>query len=236
MITNHIEKSYGKVARKIMNLINPVKKRIIKTYCTVHKYININAINILKNNGYEQEYKFYKKYLKNLNNGVVFADQNFKSSNHFYNVNTGKGLYGFSNALLECKKYYNKAIYYLNIKNINMSIFYLGAACHLIQDSTVPYHVNNKLLKNHRKFEVWIISRLLNDYSFRECKEIKRFDSIEKYIKNNAIIADKIYKKYFEIKDVNLKFEKISNIIIKEAEKTTAGFLLDYYEIYKNNM
>ena len=62
---------------------------------------------------------------------------------------------GFSNALEECKKYYNTTLNYTKAGDFNEALFYFGAACHLIQDATVPQHVNNKLLKSHRKFELW---------------------------------------------------------------------------------
>ncbi len=37
-------------------------------------------------------------YINDINAGVVWADQDLKSSNHFYNPYTNKGLYGNSNA------------------------------------------------------------------------------------------------------------------------------------------
>ncbi|MFD3156399.1 zinc dependent phospholipase C family protein [Haloimpatiens sp. FM7330] len=228
-----IEKTYGKTVKGVMHVINPLKKKIIKTFCTVHKYINIKAVEILKINDHIDEYEFYKNNIRTLNEGVMWADQDFKSTNHFYHVVKGRGLFGFSDALTECKRYYDKSILFLKQKNLKKSIFYLGAACHLIQDATVPQHVNNKLLKEHRKFEVWITSKLMNDYSFEEEKKIKRYDTIDEYIKNNAVLAYNCYKKYVNIKEKEERYEKISNTIIREAEKTTAGFLVDYYAEYK---
>lgn len=228
-----IENTYGKALRGIFVTINPIKRRIIKTHCTVHKYICVQSIEILKNRGYEEQYQFYKEHIRALNAGATWADQDFKSSNHFYHYHSGTGLYGFSNALLECKKYYASALKYVEAGDVAEGIFYFGAACHLVQDTTVPQHVNNKLLKNHRKFELWIISKLMTDFSFVEQKDIIEYNTLDEYIKNNAVLANNTYIKYINIEQMEERYHKIATIIIKEAQKTTAGLMLNFYNEIK---
>lgn len=227
---NKLEFTYGTALRGIMFAVNPLKKKFLKTYCTVHKFIMIQAINILKNDSYEEEYKFYTEHVKNLNDGATWADQDFKSSNHFYNVSKGKGLYGFSDALTECKKYYNKSLGYMDANNLPKALFYFGAACHLVQDSTVPQHVNNRLLNSHRSFELWIISRLMTDYSFIASEGAVIYDTIDDYIKNNAIMANSTYVKHIDVEDRDERYNKIASTILKEAERTTAGLMVKYYK------
>jgi phospholipase C len=229
----NIELTYGKALKGLMFAVNPLKKVVLKTHCTVHKYLNIQAVNILRNENYLEAYEFYRMHIKALNHGVTWADQDFKSSNHFYHYREGKGLYGFSDALSECKKYYKKAIAYMEAGDIEKGVFYFGAACHLIQDTTVPQHVNNKLLKSHRKFELWIISRLMTDYSFFIDKGIKRYDTLKDYIRNNAAIANNTYLKYREVLVLEDRYHKIATVILKEAQMTTAGVMLDFYEDIK---
>ncbi|SKA72854.1 phospholipase C [Clostridium sp. USBA 49] len=229
-----LEKTYGTALKSMMNVVNPIKKKVLKTYCTIHKFINIQAIEILKNEGYLEEYNFFKENIKYLNEGVTWADQDFKSSNHFYHFSKGKGLYGFSNALIEFRKYYNKSLFYIESHQLDKAMFFLGAACHLIQDMTVPHHVNNKLLNNHRSFEIWVIKRFMSDYSFFVDKGILRYKNLDDYIKSNAFIANNIYLKYMNITNKEERYKKIAEVIIKEAQNSTAGFLLDYYNIIKN--
>jgi Zinc dependent phospholipase C. len=229
----NIESTYGKALKGLMFAVNPVKKKVLKTHCIVHKFINLHAIDILKNEEKNEAYDFYKSHVKGLNHGVTWADQDFKSSNHFYHYEHGKGLYGFSDAYTECNKYYKKALAYMEAGDIEKSIFFLGAACHLVQDTTVPQHVNNKLLKSHRKFELWIIARLMTDYSFALGKKIKRYDTLKEYINNNAVVANNCYIKYREIRTLEERYSKIASTIIKEAQETTAGLLLDFFE--RNN-
>jgi phospholipase C len=68
-----IEKNYGRAARGIMATVNPVKKIIIKTYCDVHKYINIRAIEIINQQGCEEKSDFFMKHINELNSGVMWA-------------------------------------------------------------------------------------------------------------------------------------------------------------------
>jgi phospholipase C len=229
-----LEKTYGRALKGIFVAVNPIKNKILKTHCTVHKFIMIRAIQILKNDGYEDEYMFFSKHIKELNGGVTWADQDFKSSNHFYNISKGKGLYGFSDALTECKKYYNRSLEYIKEDDIKRAMFYFGASCHLVQDVTVPQHVNNKLLKSHRNFELWIISKLMSDYSFEAKEGTILYDSIEEYIKNNAIMANSTYAKNLNIESRDERYAKIATIILKESQRTTAGFMVKYYNEIKN--
>lgn len=228
-----LEKTYGSALKGVFFAVNPLKKKMLKTNCTVHKYINIKAVDLLAIEGYENEYEFFKKYIRHVNNGVFWADQDFKSSNHFYSVSKGRGLYGFSDALSECRKYYKNSEENFNKGNIEKSLFYLGASCHLIQDATVPQHVNNKLLKSHRKFELWIISKLMTDYSFDAKEGIIKYDELQDYIINNAIMANDTYLKTINIKNTEKRYSKIATTIIHQAQKTTAGFLVLFYEQMK---
>jgi phospholipase C len=114
---------------------------------------------------------------------------------------------------------------------MNKGIFFFGAACHLIQDATVPQHVNNHLLNKHRNFELWIISKILTNYPYGVEKGIKDYESLDMYVKKNAIFANKIDMKYDYIKDMEMRYKKISEEILREAQITTAGFMLDFYRV-----
>lgn len=230
-----IEKTYGNAVKGIFSAVNPIKKKLMKTNCTVHKFIMIQSVEILKNDGYEEEYNFFRKYIKALNLGVTWADQDFKSSNHFYHVSREKGLYGFSDALTECRKYYNKSLWFFDLGKIEKALFYFGASCHLVQDVTVPHHVNNELLNSHRKFELWIVSRLMTDYSFVVKDGVIIYKKLEDFIKNNAVMANSIYIKNSSIELKDEKYGKVASVILKEAQRTTAGFMVKYYREIKKN-
>lgn len=231
-MVKRVENAYGKVLRGVFYAVNPIKKMAVKTTCIIHKFINIQSVQILHNEEHMEAWKFYKGHIKSLNAGVTWADGDFKSSNHFFHYKKERGLYGFSNALAECEKYYRQSLEHLKKGEMEKALFFLGASCHLVQDSTVPHHVNNKLLKKHREFELWIISKLFNDYDFTEEKGIIQYKCSREYIKENALFAYKIHERFKDKEEKEERYYNISHRILSRAQQTTAGFLLDYYDKY----
>lgn len=228
-MTGIVERSYGKVFKATLKVVNPGKKLIVKTECKVHKAINRQSLVILKNDGFTDSYNFFSKYINQLNLGTVWADQDLKSSNHFYNPEKKRGLYGNSNALKEASAYYTKALTFWYKKDINRSIFSLGAVCHLVQDMTVPQHVSIKLLKNHRRYEQWV-KRTYELYGSFKCYDKGIYlENVKDFIEVNANAAIKVYEKNKNIKDIEDRFYNISDEMLCQAQRTTAGVLNMFY-------
>lgn len=225
-----IELTYGRTIKTIMSISNPIKKIILKTHCVTHKFINYNAIKILNNESIYDISTFMSSNIRYLNQGVVWADLDYKSSNHFYNIDTLKGLYGFSNLLKEFKKFYGIAISYLEKDCMDKSLFYLGAALHLIQDATIPQHGSVDLFNEHRKFELWIISKLEVESNFIANNGIIRFNRLDDYIIQNIKFAQQVAKDNKYVEDTEERYRNISYEIIRRAQQTTAGFLMDFHE------
>lgn len=225
-----IEKSYGKVFKVALKAVNPIKKRVIKTECRVHKFINSQSIIILKNDENLDAWVFFNKHIEDLNSGVIWADQDLKSRNHFYNPASERGLYGSSNALKECMAYYIAALTWCSKKDIRKALFFLGASCHLIQDITVPQHVNIKLLKQHRKYEQWVI-RTYEIYDRFKCYNMGIYlDTVQEYIDENARVAMNAYNNSKNIRNLEEKFFDITTVILCQAQRSTAGLLNLFYE------
>lgn len=226
------EKSYHKTVNRAIKVVNIVKKRVVKTECIVHQFINIEAVKLLTKCKFDEEFNFYKDYIFDLNRGVKWADADLKSTNHFYHHEKGRGLYGFSNAKDECLKYYNEAINLYKKNDINGAMFFLGAACHLIQDSTVPAHAL-KNLKRHKPLEKFIVNKVSDGYSINIEGGVIKYDNINEYIINNTKEAVKVNNKFQNIEVKNERFESISNEIVDKAIRSTAGVLCDFYEKIK---
>jgi phospholipase C len=224
-----LERTYSLIYKNILRAVNPLKKRVVKTECIVHQAINNQSLNILRNDGYFDVYNFMSTYIDIINAGVVWADQDLKSSNHFYSPITKRGLYGNSNAKNECGSYYNRALNEFILGNKKEAMFYLGAACHLIQDVTIPQHANVKLLKNHRSFENWIIKMYRRFHKFRAYNKGIYLNSIGQYIELNSRQAIKTHEKYSHIKNEHLRFYKITSVILIMAQKTTAGVMVKFF-------
>lgn len=224
-----LEKTYSFVYKNILRAVNPLKKRIVKTECIVHKAINNQSLYIVKNDGYYDVYNLMVDYIDDINAGVVWADQDLKSSNHFYSPKTKRGLYGNSNAKNECESYYNRALNEFIRGNIKEAMFYLGAACHLVQDVTIPQHANVELLHNHRSFETWIIKMHRRFYRFKAFSGGIYLNSIGQYIELNSREAIKTHEKYSQIDNEHIRFFKITSVILVMAQKTTAGVMVKFY-------
>lgn len=225
-----IENAYYRFLKSAFWALNPLKKILIKTECQVHKHINQDALTILKNDKYFESYDFFCTFIEEINKGGVWADQDFKSSNHFYNPYTKKsGLYGRNNALELAVDYYSQAIRLWKKGDSGKSLFYLGAALHMIQDMTIPQHVNIRLLDDHRQFENFVKRTYENIEAFRADHGAYLLHSIEFYIKFNARIALKIYKRFRTVKNDESRYYRITKCTLPLAERTTAGAMVMFY-------
>lgn len=230
IIINIIEATYDNILKTVFTIVNPVKKTIIKTECKVHKFINIHALNVLKNDNYLSEYNFFNHYITDINEGAVWADQDFKSSNHFYNpYKKINGLYGRKNALELGVQYYQNALLFGKKGEYKKSLFYLGATLHIIQDMTIPQHANIRLLDDHRQYETFVKRTYRYVDDFRVQNGVYLLNSIESFIKFNARIAIKIYKKYRFIPEDEERYYLITKCALPLAKRTTAGAMIMYY-------
>ena len=232
-----IEKTYGSFLEYTFTFLNPFKKALINTHCDVHKFINIQALRILKKDNHLDAFKFFTLNISSINKGNHWADQDFKSSSHLYNPHTKKGLFGRMNAMDLAVMYYNKSQKLWLDGHNEKSMFYFGAAVHIIQDMTIPQHANVKLLDNHRQYENFIKKTYENMDSFKATHGTYVLDTVEEYIGFNARMALKIHKKFKNIKENEVRYYKIASCTLPLAQRTTAGCMLTFYkEMVKKNL
>ncbi len=234
-MSTKLENTYSKFLNSFRTVINPFKKALIVTECKVHKFINFQALEILKNDGFEDAYTFFSDYIAQINEGVFWADQNFRSMGHFYNPYTGIGLYGNRNAISLAVEYYDKALAYWKYGDLDKSMFFLGAAVHLVQDVAVPQHANIRLLDSHRRYENFIRRNYKRAKEFlADEKGYYYMHSISEAVKCNARCSIKIYSRLRNIKDQEKRFYVITKFILPLAQKSTAGcFIMFYKDVVK---
>jgi len=131
--------------------------------------------------------------------------------------------------LLLAIDYYVRAIRYWKKTESEKSLFYLGAALHLIQDVTIPQHVNIRLLEDHRQFENFVKRTYQNVNAFQAYQGAYVLSSIENYMKFNARIALKIYKRFRNIRNDESRYYRITKCTLPLAERTTAGAMIMFY-------
>ncbi|HPT78450.1 MAG TPA: zinc dependent phospholipase C family protein [Candidatus Atribacteria bacterium] len=219
-----VETTYDYMQKAIFGIASPLKKQIIKTQCQVHKYINIQALKILRNDGYIKEYNFFSSYISQINKGAVWVDLDFKSTNHFYNPYKRKGLFGRKSALE------------LGMGSFDKALFYFGAVLHIIHDMTIPQHANIRLMDNHRQYENYVkrTYQHISDFQVREGAYL--LDTVREFIRFNARIALKVHKRFKGIADEDKRFYQITKCSLPLAKKTTAGAMVMFYNtIFKPN-
>jgi len=210
-----VEKSYDYFLRAVFGVSNPVKKSIIRTQCEVHKFINFQGLLILRNDKHEKEYNFFLNYIDDINRGVVWADQDFKSTHHFYNPYKKKGLYGRKNAMDLAVDYYSRALGLWKDGDFSQSMFYFGAALHLTHDMSIPQHANIRLLDNHKQYETFVKRSYLYVHEFRAEKGAYLLDTIEEYIKFNARVALKIYRQFKTVTNDEKRYYLITKLKLR---------------------
>ncbi len=227
---NTIEDIYSTILKTVFYIANPIKKKVIRTECKVHQFINTDALLILKNDEYLDEFNFLSRFILEINKGTVWADQDFKSSSHFYNPDEKMdGLYGRRSAMELGIDYYLQARKCWKKGKLKKSLFYLGAALHIVQDMTIPQHANIKLLNNHRQYETFIKRTYRYNHVFQVEHGAYLLNSIESYIKYNASAAIEINKKCRTITNKEKRYYCISKSVLPLAKRTTAGAMIMFY-------
>lgn len=223
------ERAYGKLFKYTLMAVNPFKRAVIETECEIHKFINVQALIILHNDHYDDAYGFFCDFIEQLNEGVVWADQDFKSSGHFYSPASNRGLYGNNNALSLALEYYEKALKLWQEEDNDKAMFFLGAAVHLVQDMTVPQHANIRLLNDHRQYENFIKRTYMNTPRFVVFSGGYYLNGMEEYIRCNARTAIEIFRRLENIREDEERFFTITRFTLPLAQKTTAGCLMNFY-------
>lgn len=228
-----IETIYNRVLSGIFTVTNPIKKSVKRTECKVHICINYYALDVIIDEKLLSKYNFFNAYIDNINEGAVWADQDFRSSNHFYNPFKKRGLFGRRNAMDLAIEYYSNAIK-LWPENRNESMFNLGAAAHIIQDMTVPQHANIKLLDDHHQYEKFVEKNYMHFKVYNENLRPYILDSISDYVRFNSRIALKTHRRFKDIKEDECRFLRITKCTIPLSIRTTAGLMILYYNEIAN--
>ena len=225
---DRIETIYNRVLNSVFTIANPIKKTVKRTECKVHICINYYATATIFNENRLRQYNIFNTYVDNINEGAIWADQDFRSSNHFYNPYKKRGLFGRKSAMDLAVEYYSNAVNFWAVSR-DKAMFFLGAAAHIIQDMTVPQHANIKLLDSHHQYEAFVKRKYMHFKSYNEDLEPYFLDSISDYVRFNSRIALKVYNKFKSIQEDEYRFSRTSKCTIPLAIRTTAGLMILYY-------
>lgn len=224
------EGTYDRALRRVFKILNPIKKTIMNTNCEVHLFINEHSIDLLHKYAYKDERAFFNFYIDDINDGAVWVDQDFNSSNHFYNPFKNRGLYGRRSAMDLALEYYDRALVFWADGNRHRSMFFFGAAIHIIQDVTIPQHASIRLLGDHKQYENYIKKTYNNVAVFKARKAPYILDSIKDYVRFNSRVALKVYRKFKDIKKDDERHYRIARCNISLSMRTSAGAMIMFYK------
>jgi len=124
---------------------------------------------------------------------------------------------------LECELFFDKAVHYWLAKNNKKkSLFYLGAAAHLVQDLCVPHHARGIAFNGHNEYEKWVQENSQSYMVYSKGKYINA-TSAGDWITHNAKIS-RIYFPYISGIYSISSYKMVTGILLPLSQRTTAGF------------
>lgn len=184
-----------------------------------HEFLNRQAIAILYNDGLKHYAAFLEHFLSELTAGVYWADKGWKNVSHYYEPLTGKGLWHFATALDDFSVYFEAALKSAWQRDFSQSVFFLGAAAHLLQDVCVPHHARAKLFSGHKEYENWV---KINHAAFVSDDQALYIDTTpcQLLISNAVAAAD-----YLEwvTEENHTRFHTVTTDLLPRAQRSTAG-------------
>lgn len=220
--------SYISAAKVILAAAGPAQ-RLLQNPVVTHFMINRQARVILFKDGYKKYADIVDEFLDYLDQGVSWADENFKNMSHFYNPRTLKGLFGWTDAANECNMFWNKAINHWKTVDCDKAFFYIGAAVHLIQDLCVPHHAMGMIFDGHHEYESWA-GENRETYRIERGGEYGLGDTPGEWVRKNASIAARHYHLVRAGATLD-NYHKATSILLTRAQTSTAGFL--HYFLHK---
>jgi phospholipase C len=203
----------------------PFQKLIDKSGKT-HRFLTEMAVRVLGNDGYEEAAAFMRKGLHKIVKGNYWADSLWMNSTHHYNPRTKRGLWIWPGAADQIKNWFLQATS-LWTRDIEKSLFMLGACLHIVQDCCQPYHSNCLVLRGHQKYEKWVDKN--KELFAVEDGGIYRLSETPE----GWAIANAEYSMTY-IDDVCGPSEEARKeataLLIPRAIRTTAGFMLFFLE------
>ena len=95
---------------------------------------------------------------------------------------------------------------YYKVGNYERAMFYFGAACHIVQDLTIPQHAKGKLLDNHRQFELYVKANYKKMKRFASEESPIVLQSIGQYVDYNASLGLDLDYMYRDIDNLTTRF------------------------------
>lgn len=217
----------GMVGRLALAAVSPVSG-VWSRPSPTHDFINLQALRILEADGHWSAVKALWPYVEQIQLGSAWADGGSRNVTHMYDPTTGRGIRGWPHAASVCGAYFESAVSAWHQGRRETALFYLGAACHLVQDLCVPHHAACRLLDGHREFEHFARRRRRQFAVVRDGLYNVAEDPAG-WVVANARIA-RTYLPLAGAEATETMKEIALSVLLPRAQRTTAGFLAFFLE------
>ncbi|MDA8334930.1 MAG: zinc dependent phospholipase C family protein [Peptococcaceae bacterium] len=220
------KKAYWAGARALLAATGPLQNLVDPPGVT-HLFINQQALGILRDDGLTKQAEFLGLHLGWMQRGVSWADAGWKNVAHYFDPESGRGMQLWPGAAGECDRYFGRAAACWRRGRLDRSLFYLGAAVHLVQDLCVPYHSGRVPFNGHQVFEKWAEEHRLG---FRAAEGIyRRAPDPSGWVRANAM-ESYAYLPELLARGDREAFHRVTGVMLPLAQATTAGFLAFFLE------
>jgi len=197
-------------------------QRLVSGKGETHLFCNRQAVQILKKDGKGDYARLLNNYLEVINRGVLWADRGWKNFSHYLDPIAGLGLGPWPDARLECQSFFIRALSCWRQGNKKKSLFFLGAAVHLVQDLCVPHHARGIAFCGHKEYERWAQDNCI-DFSVYSEGKYNHASNPGEWVEVNARIS-RFYFPYVSNVSSETSYRMATGVLLPLSQRSTAGF------------
>lgn len=209
----------------------PIQK-LVSGKGETHFFCNSQAMQILIKDGKNSYARLLGNYLEIINRGVHWADRGWKNFAHYLDPAGGIGLGPWPDARLECSLLFEKALGLWKQGNKKKSLFFLGAAVHLVQDLCVPHHARCVAFCGHQEYERWAQENCHN-FAVGSDGLYNVATTPGDWVEYNAKISRNYFPYVSNVCSIT-SYNMATGVLLPLAQRTTAGFFAHFLDIARS--
>ncbi len=211
----------GRMAKIVLSSLAPLQYFLDSPGIT-HVNCLDKALELLGNDQKTDVLNYFQPFRTEISRGLLWADQGWKNASHYFRQVGKKGVFHWPGAVGEFQFYYYKFLAGLG-KDFRKSMFYLGAALHLVQDMCVPHHAVGAMFNGHQEFEQWVRDNFQSIDTTGKGLYLS-FSHPSAWLEQNARFAARHYH-LASAKRGSDSYRQAAEILIPRTIQSTAGFL-----------
>ncbi len=227
-----ISRNFAKVIRleTLIRWLGLPFQKLLDHVGGTHEFLTTQSVRILDNDGWKHLSRYCSEHLETIIKGNYWADTLWKNTTHHYNPRTKKGLWLWPGAQDQMNNWFNQAIGFWLKGKTEKALHALGACLHIVQDCCQPYHSNCVIFRGHQKYEKWADLHKEN-FAVSRGGIYKFSGEAEDWVADNAQFSVGYLETVANSSPIgNKKRKEATAILLARAQKTTAGFIMFFFD------